>query len=101
MRAAALVVFPGGFGTFDELFEMTTLVETGKMKKVPIVCVDPDYWSKVVNVPMLVEEGMISESEAGILTYAEDADHAWQMLVDAGLTIPPARGPTPRKDVAP
>ena len=101
MRASALVVFPGGFGTFDEMFEMTTLVETGKMQKVPVVCVDRDYWSKAVNIPLMLEHGVISEADASILTYAEDAEEAWKMLVDAGLTIPPKRGATPREDVAP
>ncbi len=101
MRAAALVAFPGGFGTFDELFELVTLVQTGKMKRIPIVCVDRSYWNNAVNVGMLVEEGFIEEEEAGLLTFADDAEEAWATLVAQGLTIPPARGAEPRKDVAP
>ncbi|HVZ12982.1 MAG TPA: TIGR00730 family Rossman fold protein [Bauldia sp.] len=101
MRASALAVFPGGFGTFDELFELVTLVQTGKMKKIPIVCLGRSYWSKVINIPLMVEEGFISQEEAGLLDYADDAEEAWDVLVGHGLTIPPARGAEPRKDVAP
>ena len=101
MRAAALAVFPGGFGTFDELFELVTLVQTGKMKKIPIVCFGRTYWSKAINLPMMVEEGFISPEEAGLLSFADDAEEAWGVLVAHGLTVPPARGAEPRKDVAP
>ena len=59
MRAAALVAFPGGFGTFDELFEILNLVETRKMPKVPVICFDSTYWKAAVNFDMLAEEGMI------------------------------------------
>ena len=101
MRAAALVVFPGGFGTFDEFFEILTLVQTGKMRRVPIVCFDRKYWERIFNLEALAEEGMISPHDRGIFTYADDAEEAWAELVKAGLTLPPARGPVPRPDVAP
>ena len=101
MRAAALIVFPGGFGTFDEFFELLTLVQTGKMKRIPIVCFDRDYWSRVVNFPMLIEEGMISPKDLDAFIYADEAEEAWATLVAAGLTIPPDRGVEPRPDVAP
>jgi uncharacterized protein (TIGR00730 family) len=101
MRAAALVVFPGGFGTFDELFEILTLVTTGKMKPVPVVCFDKTYWTRVINFDALVEEGMISAAELGVFSYADSAEEAWAALVKGGLTIPPARGVEPRPDVAP
>jgi uncharacterized protein (TIGR00730 family) len=101
MRAAALVVFPGGFGTFDELFEILTLVTTGKMKPVPVVCFDKTYWTKVINFGALVEEGMVSKEELAIFSYADTAKEAWAALVQGGLHVPPAPGLEPRSDVAP
>ena len=89
MRAAALVVFPGGFGTFDEFFEILTLVQTGKMRPVPVVVVDRQYWSRVVNFPLLVEEGMISQKELDTLVFVDDAEEAWAALVNRGLKVPP------------
>ena len=88
MRAAALVAFPGGFGTFDELFEILNLVQTGKMPHVPIICFDRAYWSKVVNFDLLAAEGMISAEELGLFSYCDDAEGAWSALVAAGLKIP-------------
>lgn len=101
MRAAALVVFPGGFGTLDEFFEILTLVQTGKMKHVPIVCFDRDWWGKVVDFSLMEAEGMIGDRDRHIFSYADDAEEAWAELVAAGLTIPPHRGAGPRTDVAP
>jgi predicted Rossmann-fold nucleotide-binding protein len=88
MRAAALVVFPGGFGTFDEFFEILTLVTTRKMKRVPIVVVDRHYWTRVVNFDLLVAEGMIAREELDAFVFADSAEEAWQALVDGGLQIP-------------
>ena len=90
MRAAALVVFPGGFGTFDEFFEILTLVQTRKMKRVPIVVMDRHYWNRVVNFPVLVEEGMISPEELAALVFADDAEEAWRALIAGGLKVPGA-----------
>jgi len=101
MRAAALVVFPGGFGTFDEFFEILTLVQTRKMRRVPIVCFDRHYWRKVTNFEALVEEGMIAPEDVNMVTYADGAEEAWDALVRGGLTVPPHRGAEPRSDVAP
>ncbi|MEJ0012710.1 MAG: TIGR00730 family Rossman fold protein [Bauldia sp.] len=101
MRAAALVVFPGGFGTFDEFFELLTLVQTGKMKRIPIVCFDREYWTKVVNFQALVAEEFVTPGDLDLFAFADDAEEAWRALVERGLTIPPARGVEPRKDVAP
>ncbi|MDB5890150.1 MAG: family Rossman fold protein [Polaromonas sp.] len=80
MRAKALVVFPGGFGTLDELFEVITLVQTRKSKPVPIVLFGTDYWKRLLNVEMLVEEGVISPSDVKLLNYVDDAEVAWDLI---------------------
>jgi uncharacterized protein (TIGR00730 family) len=91
MRAAALVAFPGGFGTFDELFEILNLAETGKMPKVPIICFDRAFWQSTVNFDRLVEEGMIGAAELSLLGFCDDAEAAWKMLVAGGLRVPPSQ----------
>jgi len=93
MRANALVVFPGGFGTFDELFEVLTLRQTDKEPAVPIVLVDQDYWRKVVCFDALVEEGMVAPADLGLFGYADDAESVWAMLVQRGFGQ--HGGPTP------
>jgi uncharacterized protein (TIGR00730 family) len=85
MRANALVVFPGGFGTFDELFELLTLRQTDKEPTIPIVLVDEAYWRKVVSFETLVEEGMVARSELDLFGFAEDAEGAWAELTRRGL----------------
>ena len=87
MRAAALAVFPGGFGTMDELFELLTLVETGKAPKLPIVLVDRDYWSKVVSFDALVEAGVIGEADLALFSFANSGEEAWRALIQAGLRV--------------
>ena len=91
MRAAALVVFPGGFGTLDELFEILTLVQTGKAPHLPIVCFDRGYWSRIINFDALLEAGMITTTDLDLFSFADDAEEAWQCLVDRGLKteVPP------------
>jgi uncharacterized protein (TIGR00730 family) len=86
MRAAALVVFPGGFGTLDELFEILTLTQTRKAPSIPIVCFDRDYWTRIINFEALVEEGMIRAADLRLFDFANDAEEAWQKLVARGLT---------------
>ena len=85
MRANALVVFPGGFGTLDELFEMLTLRQTGKSPPLPIVLFDEDYWTSVVSFPRLVEEGMIEPADLSLFSFAETAEEIWQALLRHGL----------------
>jgi hypothetical protein len=82
MRARGLVAFPGGFGTLDELFETLTLIQTGKMKRVPIVLVGRAYWEKLVNWQFLVEEGAIAPEDLGLISFAETAAEAWTLIVD-------------------
>ena len=85
MRANALVVFPGGFGTFDEMFEMLTLRQTKKAPPVPVVLVDKAYWSSVIGFDALVEHGMIAASDLDLIGFAEDAEGVWAELLARGL----------------
>ncbi|MDA8520568.1 TIGR00730 family Rossman fold protein [Acidovorax sp. NCPPB 4044] len=80
MRAKALVAFPGGFGTLDELFEVLTLVQTGKAKPVPIVLFGTEFWKKLVNFEALVEEGTISAADLNLFRYTDDPEEAWGFI---------------------
>ena len=80
MRAKALIAFPGGFGTLDELFEALTLVQTQKMHSIPIVLFDKNYWTKVINFNVLVEEGAICDRDLNLIQYAETAQQAWELI---------------------
>ena len=85
MRANALVVFPGGFGTFDEMFEMLTLRQTKKAPPVPVVLVDKAYWTSVIGFDALVEHGMIAASDLNLIGFGEDAEGVWAELLARGL----------------
>ncbi|MFZ3358636.1 MAG: LOG family protein [Xanthobacteraceae bacterium] len=89
MRANALVAFPGGFGTLDELFELLTLIQTRKMPPVPVVLVSKSYWSRVINFEMLAAEGTIDRSDLDLFSYADDAEEAWRELIRRGLRTGP------------
>jgi uncharacterized protein (TIGR00730 family) len=80
MRAKALVAFPGGFGTLDELFEVITLVQTRKARQVPIVLFGTDYWKRLVNFEVLIEEGVISAVDLDLFQYADEAEVAWDII---------------------
>jgi uncharacterized protein (TIGR00730 family) len=80
MRAKALVAFPGGFGTLDELFEVLTLVQTRKAKPVPILLFGTDYWKRLINFDVLVEEGTISPQDLDLFEYVDDPDQAWETI---------------------
>jgi uncharacterized protein (TIGR00730 family) len=100
MRANALVVFPGGFGTFDELFEILTLRQTGKASPMPIVLFDESYWREIVNFDKLVEYGTISKSDLDLFNFANTAEETWQALVDNGLgSAHPNGSPVHGKDI--
>jgi len=77
MRAKALVAFPGGFGTLDELFEVITLVQCQKAKPVPIFLFGSDYWKRLFNFEVLVEEGTISPEDLNLITYVDDPQAVW------------------------
>ena len=80
LRARAVAVFPGGFGTFDEFFELLTLIQTGKIKPIPIMLYGKDYWDRVLSFEALVEEGVISERDLEIFTYVETAAEGWAVV---------------------
>ena len=80
MRARALVAFPGGFGTLDELFEVLTLVQTRKAKPVPIVLCGRDYWSRLLNWDVLVEEGAISPEDLALFRVVDEPGEAWEIV---------------------
>ena len=82
LRARAVAVFPGGFGTFDEFFELLTLIQTGKMKPIPIVLFGKDFWNRVVNFEAIAEEGTISKKDLDLIHWCETADEAWAYIAD-------------------
>ncbi|MGV3499830.1 MAG: TIGR00730 family Rossman fold protein [Hydrogenophaga sp.] len=81
MRAKALLAFPGGFGTLDELFEVITLVQCKKAKPVPIVLYGTDYWKRLINLDVLVEEGTISPEDLQLFEYVDDPQAGWDAIV--------------------
>ncbi|PFG64332.1 hypothetical protein AXZ77_2969 [Thioclava sp. ES.031] len=78
IRARALVVFPGGYGTLDELFETLTLIQTRKIRPLPVILVGRDYWSRVFDPEFLVEEGVIDPEDRDLFWYAETAEEIWE-----------------------
>ncbi len=82
MRAKAVVAFPGGFGTMDELFEVLTLIQTKKAPRVPVVLMGRKFWERLVNFPMMVDEGVISAEDLELFSYAETAQEAWSIIAD-------------------
>ncbi len=81
MRARALVVFPGGYGTLDELFETLCLIQTGKIKRrMPVLLFGREYWQKIVNFEAMVEEGMIDKDDLDIFRFVESAEEAWSAI---------------------
>jgi hypothetical protein len=81
LRAKALVAFPGGYGTFDELFEVLTLVQTRKIKPIPIVLVGESYWRRAINLDFLVDEGVIDQEDRELFWFAETAQEIWNGIL--------------------
>ena len=80
LRATALIVFPGGFGTMDELFETLTLVQTHKIEPIPILLFGKEFWERAVDFVLFAEEGMISPEDLGLFQYVEEAEEAWEII---------------------
>jgi uncharacterized protein (TIGR00730 family) len=80
LRAAALVVFPGGFGTLDELFDALTLRQTRRMQAIPIILFGREYWERVIDFQFLADEGVIADEHLDLLDYAETAQEAWEII---------------------
>jgi uncharacterized protein (TIGR00730 family) len=80
LRARAVAVFPGGFGTFDEMFELLTLIQNGKVRPLPILLFGREFWSKVVDFQALVDEGVIAPNDLDIFHWCEDAGEAWDYV---------------------
>jgi uncharacterized protein (TIGR00730 family) len=80
MRAKALVAFPGGFGTLDELFEIITLVQTRKAKPVPIILFGTEYWKRLFNFEVMIEEGAISPQDLNLFQYVDEPQAAWDAI---------------------
>jgi uncharacterized protein (TIGR00730 family) len=92
MRANALAVFPGGFGTLDELFEILTLLQTRKAPSIPVVMFGRDYWRKVIDFDALVKHGTVSEDDLQLFAFVDEPDEGWEVLCRHGLKahLPPA-----------
>jgi uncharacterized protein (TIGR00730 family) len=82
LRAKALLAFPGGFGTLDELFEAITLVKMKKMKRIPIILFGREYWKQLINFDYLAQNGFISPEDIELLTIVDDANEAWEAITE-------------------
>ena len=80
MRAKAIAVFPGGFGTLDEFFECLTLIQTGRMERLPLILFGEAFWERAINLDFLAEQGTISPGDQDIIDYAETAEEAWDII---------------------
>lgn len=80
LRARAVAVFPGGFGTFDEFFELLTLIQTGKMKPIPILLYGREFWERVIDFEALAEEGTINPGDLELFRWCETAEEGWQHI---------------------
>ena len=82
LRAKAVAVFPGGFGTFDEFFELLTLIQTGKMKPMPILLFGKEFWNRVIDFEALADEGTINHDDLKLITWCETAEDAWKHIAE-------------------
>lgn len=92
LRARALVIFPGGFGTLDELFDAITLIQTGKMDPIPVVLLGEEYWDDVIDFEVMVEQGTISPEDVDIMTWADSAEDAWRVIREFYDGVDPSPG---------
>ncbi len=94
MRANALAVFPGGFGTIDELFELLTLRQTNKAPPLPIVLIGSAYWRRVIDFEALVEHGVVDAADCALFDLVDTAEDAWAAMLRRGLIAHPGDAPT-------
>lgn len=80
LRSRAIVVYPGGFGSFDEIFEVLTLIQTKKMKPLPVILVGTEHWKSIIRFDLLVEQGLIDAEDLNILTFVDTAKDAWDRI---------------------
>lgn len=80
LRARGVAIFPGGFGTFDEMFELLTLIQTGKIKPIPVMLFGRTFWEKTLNFDAMVQHGVIAERDLKLFRYVETADEAWDCV---------------------
>ena len=80
MRAKAVAVFPGGFGTLDEFFETLTLIQTGRMERVPVILFGKEFWQRAINLDFLAEQGTISPGDQDIIDFVDTAEEAWAII---------------------
>ena len=85
MRANALVAFPGGFGTLDELFDILTLLQTRKITGMPVILHGRDFWENVINFDVLIKHGTISPNDVEHFIIVDTPEEGWQVMVDHGL----------------
>ncbi len=104
LRAKALVVFPGGFGTLDELTDALTLRQTRRMQPIPIIIFGRDYWERVIDFQYLADEGVIDDEDLDLIVYAETAQEAWDIIRrfhdSAGTADTPPSHPPPHDDAS-
>ncbi len=81
LRAAAVIVFPGGFGTLDELFETLTLRQVGKLQEIPLILYGREYWNRILNLQELADEGVIADADLDLVQYAETPQQAWDLIL--------------------
>jgi uncharacterized protein (TIGR00730 family) len=96
LHARAVAVFPGGFGTFDEAFELLTLIQTGKVSPIPVLFYGRDFWNRVVNFEALCEEGVISPRDLKLFHFCESAEEGWQIVQDFWRDRKPTTSGRPR-----
>jgi uncharacterized protein (TIGR00730 family) len=82
IRARALIAFPGGYGTLDELFEALTLLQTRKITRIPVILFGKKFWSNIINFDALVAEGTIDPEDIELFQYVETPEEAWQIITD-------------------
>jgi uncharacterized protein (TIGR00730 family) len=81
MRAKSLVAFPGGFGTLDELFETLTLIQTGKVRPIPVLLFGREFWERAIRFQALVDEGTIAPEDLDLFRYVDTAEEAWEIIL--------------------